>query len=56
MKRLWLKIREFLEVIYDPTEDLPKISHAHLIDLNAAWRRNIWYDKKGQRWPLRDSL
>lgn len=56
MRELWLKLREFLEVIYDPQDDLGSISREHLVDLNAAASRNWWFDKKGNRWPLRDAL
>lgn len=56
MRELWLKFREFLEVIYDPQEDLGRVSQEHLYDINAACKRNVWFDKKGNRWPLRDAL
>lgn len=56
LKRLWERVREFLEIIYDPADDMPKISQVHLYNLNAQADRNYWYDKKGNRWPLRDSL
>jgi len=46
----------WLERKFNPAEDLGVISREHMYNINAASRRNIWFDKKGQRWRLRDSL
>jgi len=32
------------------------ISREHMYDINATASRNWWYDKRGNKWPLRDSL
>ena len=43
------------EEFYDPKPHL-EISTEHLYDINSRADRNYWFDKRGNRWPLRDSL
>lgn len=50
----WLKAR--LEDLYEPKRELGFVSRSKQYDINAKARQNVWYDKKGQKWPLRDSL
>ena len=47
-----------LEETFNPVEDREsmKLTKEHLSDINAACERNYWFDKKGNKWPLRDSL
>jgi len=47
-----------LEETFSPIQDREsmKIDQATLYDLNARAERNYWFDKKGNRWPHRDSL
>ena len=54
--RLWAWIVRHLERAYRPDTDMRPVSLTHLYDINAAMSRNYWYDKRGQRWPLRDAL
>lgn len=56
MKRLWNWMVKEWEKAWDPQRDIPPITMEHMVDLNARAARNVWYDKKGNRWPLRDSL
>lgn len=53
--RLWAWIVRRLEQAYCPTPHIT-ITREHMYDLNARAARNWWYDKHGNRWPLRDSL
>lgn len=46
----------FLERSFNPVRDMGTVSREHMVDLNACATRNYWYDKKGNRWPLRDSI
>lgn len=40
-----------------PTEtSLGHISEVHLYNIHSRSNRNWWYDKRGNRWPLRDAL
>jgi len=55
VRKVWAWLVKELEAIYDPKPSM-KISREHLVDINAAASRNWWYDKKGNRWPLKDSL
>jgi len=32
------------------------ITREHMYDINAAANRNWWYDKRGNRWPAKESL
>lgn len=45
-----------LERTFNPKADMGQVSPDHLFDLNARYERNYWFDKKGQKWPLRDSM
>jgi hypothetical protein len=47
-----------LEEAFSPIHDREsmRLSKATLYDLNARAERNYWFDKKGTKWPLRDSL
>jgi hypothetical protein len=53
--RLWARIVRKLEHAYNPRPHI-YISREHMYDLNAAANRNYWYDMRGNRWPLRNSL
>ena len=44
------------EKAFDPSKDLGKISQTKLYDLNAAAKRNVIYDRQGNRWPFREAL
>ncbi len=46
----------FLESGFVPAHDLGTVSREHMVDLNAQATRNVWYDKRGNRWRLRDSI
>jgi len=54
--RLWAWIVLRLERAYRPDLDMEPISLGHMYDINARAQSNWWYDKKGNRWPLRDAL
>lgn len=56
MKRILAWLQAKWEKSFNPSDDLGVLSPEKLYDLNAAFARNWWYDKKGNRWPLRDSL
>lgn len=51
-----LKFLAWLERQFNIDKDLGSVSLTKLYDINAAATRNRWYDRKGQPWPLRDSL
>lgn len=53
---MWQWLRARLEEVYSPKEDLGRVSLSKLYDINGKLRQNVWYDQKGNRWPLRDSL
>lgn len=56
ISKIWPWLMAKWEAAWDPQRDIPPITMEHMVDLNARASRNVWYDKKGNRWPLRDSL
>lgn len=58
MRTLWNWLVSRWENVYNPSLEQGSmiISREHLYDVNAAASRNWWYDKRGNRWPLKDSL
>lgn len=44
------------ERAFEPKVDLGYISREKQYEINAASKRNVVYDKKGNLWRLRDAL
>lgn len=47
---------ELLCKLFPPESDLGMLSEVHLFDIHSRSNRNWWYDKRGNRWPLRDTI
>lgn len=47
---------QLLSTLLPTEQSLGSISPEHLFDIHARSNRNYWYDKNGNRWPLRDAL
>ena len=56
MEGLWCWVTRQLEEAFNAEKDRGYVSQVELYNINARIERNYWFDKKGNKWPLRDSI